>query len=896
MTAMDTVRILVSAQLLVTVFLAILLWSLHTRLHRPEFNRWWVWAWTLSALFLAFGRMALASPPGWSLVKGIGIFLTTIIGFLVAPALIFGAMSFRCPGAITRSFALAGLGGALLLGALSFAASLLWWDQPLTSFSVRNGIRAAALAGALVFSAMVFIGRVRATRSRAAFITAVSCIGYAIDQCIYAAAQAAQVFYSTAGEPRGAGLLALLSSVPLLYLDVALVCGICLGMVLLLVEEHQRSERELAASSSRSREVVEENITLQQEIRRRREIEQQLRASEDRYRDLIEHSEDLWCTHDLEGRILSCNPAFVRILGYQINELLAMSVPDLLAPEVRDEFAGYLTAVQRDGAAAGVVKVVTKEGERRRWAFRNTLRTDGVVTPIVRGTARDVTEQWHAERSLRLSEEKFAVAFRSSPCAMAIVSLESGRFLDANAAFESQSGYVRDELLDRTSLEVGMWSEPSLYAVVRAALREHGRLQAREMPFRHRSGRVATVVFSAEAVQVGGERCVLLAGLDTTARKEAEARHQAILRALPDWVFLTDTEGVFIECHAKDQRHLLLAPSEFVGKNVLDVLPPELASRLLACFREALRSDRPTTLEYSLPMGDEHRFYEVRSVRSEHDHVLSLVRDVTSLKHAEHRARELQSELTHAGRVLALGTLTGSLAHEINQPLAAIATNAHVALRLLDTERPDDGDIRDVLGDIVIDNQRIDAVLRRLRLLLRKDPREHALVDVNAIVDDVLKLVHTNLIERQISIDVRLGTDVPPVLGDRIELQQVVINLLMNAAEAVSASEADERHIVVTTSVHDARVAVSVADRGVAVSDASFAKMFEPFFTTKRDGMGLGLSICRAIMDAHGGEISAARNADRGLTCWFSLEAADGLHHVPPADAVDERLAERQAT
>jgi PAS domain S-box-containing protein len=476
---------------------------------------------------------------------------------------------------------------------------------------------------------------------------------------------------------------------------------------------------------------------------------------------------------------------------------------------------------------------------------------------------------------------------------MAIIYVTDHRFLDVNETFESQSGYSRSELLNRPSLEMCMWFDPADRAALRSALSEHGRLQACEMRFRHKSGSVATVVFSAEVVEVQGERCVLLAGLDTTARKDAEARHQAILRALPDWVFLTDGEGVFLEFHARDQRHLLMPPDQFIGRNIVDVLPAGLATRIVACFHEALQSDQPATMEYSVWLGEEHRFYEVRSVRSERDRVLSIVRDVTDWKRAEHRARELQGELTHAGRVLALGTLTGSLAHEVNQPLAAIATNAHVALRLLSAETPAVGDIRDLLGDILADNQRIDEVLRRLRLLLRKEHREHALVDVNAIVNDVLKLVHSNLIERRISIDTALGSNLPNVIGDRIQLQQVVLNILMNAAEAVSAGNANDRHVSVKTTAAGAQVVVSVTDRGAAVSDAAFAKMFEPFFTTKRDGMGLGLSICRTIMDAHGGEISARRNADRGLTCWFSLDAAEPVSHLAAARAGGEIVAER---
>src|SRR4029453_8925585 len=148
-------------------------------------------------------------------------------------------------------------------------------------------------------------------------------------------------------------------------------------------------------------------------------------------------------------------------------------------------------------------------------------------------------------------------------------------------------------------------------------------------------------------------------------------------------------------------------PDEFIGRNIVEGLPPELATRILNCFKEALASDQPATVDYSLMSGNEERFYEVRAVRSDGDHVLSLVRDVTDQKRAERRPRELQEELTHTSRVMALGTLTGSLAHEINQPLTAIAANAHVAIMGLDADPPNIDNVRAALLDIVRDNQRI---------------------------------------------------------------------------------------------------------------------------------------------------------------------------------------------
>ncbi len=600
----DLVRTLLSAQFLVTAFLAVLLWSLHTRLRRQEYNRWWVIAWTLTALFLGLAHRALGFPAEWTPAKNVVFLATTLLGFLVVPALVFGAVTFRSPGAVSRRVAFGGLAAAVLVGAIAFAASRLA-SSGLTGFSVRHGTRMLALASALFFCAWVFLRHFRTTRSRAALVTGVSCLGYGITQGVYAAVQVAHVLGAATGAPPGHDRLAMLWSARLLFADVVLTCGICLGMVLLLVEEHQRSERALLESMSRGREVEEQNTALQMEIRSRQEAEEKLRASEDRYRDLVEHSEDLLCTHTLDGRLLSVNPAPARILGYTVEEVLAKRVTDFVAPDVRGDFLRYVQTLERDGVAEGLLKVVTRTGEYRLWQFRNTLRSDGVTTPIVRGMARDVTEQ----------------------------------------------------------------------------------------------------------------------------------------------------------------------------------------------------------------------------------------------KRAERRARELQEELAHAGRVMTLGTLTGSLAHEIKQPLTAISTNTYAALGLLDRggESPDVGAIRDALRDVMSDNGRIDDVIRRMRGMLRKERRERAPVDVNTIVGDVLRLVRSDFIGRRIALDVALGSQIPTVLADRVQLQQVVLNILMNAAEAVTAAgNGDERRVSLTTAVRGGTVSVSVADRGVGASAEHFNRLFEPFFTTKRDGMGLG--------------------------------------------------------
>ena len=871
------VRTLVSAQALVTALLAVLLWSLYARLRKPEFDRWWAFAWTLFAVHLGLGRLALTLPQTWSTGKVIVLLVTTLVGFLVAPALVFGAVSLRAPNMVTRRVSLAVLAVTLVLGAVSVAVSLLWAATPLAPFAIRNAPRTLLLAIALFYCARVFFQRASATRSWAARVTGASCLVYGVSQSVYLVAELYFLTRAARGAPAG-GIWPLVYSSALLYLDIALTCGICLGMVLILVEEYQRSELELLESVSRRYQVAEENTVLQSEIRQRQEVEQSLRASEDRYRDLVENSEDLLCTHDLDGRLLSCNQAPARILGYEVDEILGKRVQDFLPPEYRHLFTEYAERIARDGIATGVISVVTRDGERRVWAFRNTLRADGAGKGIVRGMGRDVTEQRRAEQAVRRSEEKFAVAFRLSPCAKVILSTTTNRIIDVNTTFESETGYGRAELLGRTLGDVGFWFDPADRDAVQNAQEQQKRLVAREVRVRHKDGHIGTSVLSTEVIDIGRERCILIASLDISARKEAEARHHAILTALPDWVFLMSVDGTFLEFHARDQRYLVVPPREFIGRNVHDVLPPDLAVRMIDCYREALRSDEPATLEYSLPIGDELRYYEVRAVRSVGNQVLCLVRDQTDRKRAEQRVGELQSELAHVGRVTTLGTLTGSLAHEISQPLAAIQTNAFAAQRMLDMPNPDVAEIRSALGDIARDNRRIAEVLRRLRALLKGERREYAAVDANSIVDDVLTLTRSRLIERRVSVRVVRGERLPNVYGDRVQLQQVLLNLLMNAADAaVDVEDPDNRIVTVTTAVSELdegpQVSIAVTDRGDGVPNAVLDRMFEPFFTTKNEGMGLGLSICRTIMDAHGGRISARRNADRGLTISVVLDA-----------------------
>ncbi len=389
-----------------------------------------------------------------------------------------------------------------------------------------------------------------------------------------------------------------------------------------------------------------------------------------------------------------------------------------------------------------------------------------------------------------------------------------------------------------------------------------------------------TVLYSADTLEVDNERCVLSVAEDITAHKQAEARHRAVLKALPDWIFVLSDDGVFLDFHARDPERLAAPPETFLGKRMNEVLPPDIADGLLRCFDRAMSFDDTATLEYSLSSPGEVRFYEARVVRCDTDKVLSIVRDITERRRAELQARELRDELAHVGRVTTLAALTGSLAHEINQPLAAIMTNAQAATRLIAAPVPDLVELRAALADIVSDNQRAAEVVRRLRTLLRKDTSEYAPVDVNEGIGEVVKVLQGDIAARRIALDVELAGSLPRVLADRIQLQQVTLNLLMNAFEALEREAPSVKRVTLRTMAEDGLVIVSVVDDGIGLTDEQLPRMFEPFYTTKPEGMGLGLAICQTIMNAHDGTVNVERNAGKGTTFSFSLPA------LPPDQTV----------
>ena len=234
------------------------------------------------------------------------------------------------------------------------------------------------------------------------------------------------------------------------------------------------------------------------------------------------------------------------------------------------------------------------------------------------------------------------------------------------------------------------------------------------------------------------------------------------------------------------------------------------------------------------------------------------------------KAAELQDQLAHLSRVGMLNTLSGALAHEINQPLAAIRLNTETALFLLMRQPAALQDLRETLSDIREDGKRAGDVLKQARALLKKETGSREEVELNSAVSDVAKLMHPTVLKLGVQLDIQLGSPSRPIWADRVQIQQVVINMLMNACEAVEQNDRSLRLVRLTTSFSAETATVTVTDTGPPISDAEIQQLFEPFYTTKPGGMGLGLVICRSIVHAHQGKLTAVRNPKQGLT--FTVE------------------------
>jgi PAS domain S-box-containing protein len=469
-----------------------------------------------------------------------------------------------------------------------------------------------------------------------------------------------------------------------------------------------------------------------------------------------------------------------------------------------------------------------------------------------------------------------------------------GQIIEANDAFLRMVGYDREDLasgrVNRTDLTPREWYERDARTL--ADLKANGIVHPFEKEYFRKDGSRIPVLIGVTAFDENRNQGVGFV-LDLTGRKrvevelrESEQNYRMLFESIDEGFC---TIEVMFDQNEKpvDYRFLQINPSferqtgikNAVGRRMREIAPQHEEHWFEIYGRIALTGEAMRFENEAKQLG---RWYDVYAFRVEDPkrrHVGILFNDITERKRAEEKLRaseqrllDAQIELARVTRVTMLGELTASIAHEVNQPLTAVVTNAEAGLRWLRRGTPDVEAACRSVEWVINDGNRASEVIRRVRALAKKSGIEMVALDVNEVVREIIALVQRELISQQVSLRTELASPLPLVLGDRVQLQQVFLNLVMNGIEAMQSVTDRPRELVIRSRQDEPQqVLVSVTDYGVGISAENADRLFTAFFTTKSSGMGMGLSICRSIIEAHGGRLWASANLPHGATFQFSL-------------------------
>ena len=495
----------------------------------------------------------------------------------------------------------------------------------------------------------------------------------------------------------------------------------------------------------------------------------------------------------------------------------------------------------------------------------------------------DIQNQKGAAEAPRASEGQWRQVFEHSPVAHLLVEPTSTTVLSVNALGASQLGYRASELIGHSALDLVLEEDREFARKnIAACLDTLGPSKSWEVRKVHKDGMVLRIREYGKGIPWSGNQpIVLIASEDITDRylDELESSRLAAIVSSSDDAIITKTlDGTVTSWNAGATSIFGYEASEMIGQSITRIIPPELHEEERQILARLARGERLQHYETVRIARDGRRVdisLTVSPLIGRSGKVVGaskIARDVTATKRAEAELQQAQIEFARVARVTMLGELTAAIAHEVNQPLTGLVSSGKACLRWLGGEAPDLEAARKSVERMIRDGSRAGEVIGRIRAMISKSKPQRDSLNINDAIMEVLALLRTEIHRNSISPYTELSNDLSLVWGDRVQLQQVILNLVMNAIEAMSGISQTQRRLSVS-SVKDGPngVLVSVRDSGPGFDERALDRLFEAFYTTKANGMGIGLTVSRTIIQAHGGRLWAMPNAPQGAIFHFTL-------------------------
>jgi PAS domain S-box-containing protein len=586
-------------------------------------------------------------------------------------------------------------------------------------------------------------------------------------------------------------------------------------------------------------------------------------------------------------------------------------------PEDRQAMARATTEAERGGARYDLeYRLVRPNGEPRIVHSQgDVIRDEAGGAQRIFGIVQDVTERKRAEAELRESEQRYRYVFQSTRVSIweqdfsrvkdAVDELRAGGVRDFRGYFAAHPEFVERaipmvEIVDVNDATLELFAAQTkdqllvslhqvflpetrkVFLAVLVAIAEGRTSCEAETVLRTLDGERLTVLFTMTLPPPPARLDkVLVTMMDITERKRAEYLTGQVFETLPDRVSIVGRDYRFRRVNPVFERDWKIPAERAVGMHMADVLGAEVFEKrvkpkLDRCF--AGEEIHYKIEWFSDALGRRYEALSYSPLRPDPDSVeavLVIVRDLTDHMLASEALRQAHADLAHISRVTTMGELTASLAHEINQPIAAAVTNAHACVRWLTRARPDIDQAREAAARIVSDGTRAADIISRIRLLFKKGAPQLDPVDVNEVIEEMIVLLRSEASRYSVPIRAELAAGLPKVKGDRVQLQQVFMNLMLNGIDAMKGNGADGELTIRSERSGNGELLISVSDTGVGLPPQQADLIFNAFFTTKPTGTGMGLPISRSIIESHGGRLWAAANPGRGATFRFTLPSGE---------------------